>query len=210
MWEQGNSPHGFDDLYQEYVNRAAGMDGGGGGGGGGAKREGGGPGGLIMASIAAGERQLMPMPPELTSRMWADQQENARQANNPNNWTHLDGTRVQKEEYATGIYRKGKDLVSDGPNRGSHVNGTPTSEVFRKGYEGGGVRAGGTHIHVTGNGRHLLWDRDQAIRYRFISGTGHISAPTKLEIFRPYTSGEGGQYYHTNDGIHVIPGRLPW
>jgi RHS repeat-associated protein len=34
MWEQGNSPYGFSELYTAYVNQAAGNDGGGGGSGG--------------------------------------------------------------------------------------------------------------------------------------------------------------------------------
>jgi RHS repeat-associated protein len=41
MWEQGNSPYGFNDLYQKYVD--AGASGGGGGGGG----------GLTMATVKA-------------------------------------------------------------------------------------------------------------------------------------------------------------
>src|SRR5882724_4396615 len=130
---------------------------------------------------------------------------NAEQAKNKNNWTHMGGTKYRPEEYATGGYRKGKDLVTDGPNRGYHVGDTPMSDVFRKEYKGGGTRAFGTHIHVSGNGRHLLKDTDQAIRYRFISGTGHVSDPTRLEIFRPYKSGDGGQYYHMDDGVNVIP-----
>jgi RHS repeat-associated protein len=204
IWEMArymDSSNMTQGLFQEQMLRRfpAGMDGDDGGGGSGKSKS--------VSSENEGEKKLMPLPADLLARMYATHLQNVEEANDKSNWTSIPGTnkRVQ-EEYATGIYRKGNALVQDGPNKGWHEGIKPMSETFRKEWRGGGTRAAGTHVHVTGNGRHLPFDQAQAIKYRYISGTGSASAPGRLDIFVPYQSGRGGQYFHTEDGVHKYPG----
>jgi len=198
MYWTGNSPLSFNEIFLAHQDSPAGMNGGNEAGGGGKR----------VASDHEGPKAgLMPLPPDLLHRMYATHLQNVKEASDPRNWTPIPGTiKTQKEEYATGIYRKGNGLVQDGPNRGWHNGVVPESETFRKGYTGGGTRAAGTHVHVTGNGMHLYKDQEQAIRYHYISGTGSIYAPGRLDIFRPFETGQGGQYFHTDDGEHLFSG----
>jgi RHS repeat-associated protein len=168
-------------------------------------------GGVTMAQVSVSKRdegpKLMPLSADLLARMYATHEQNVKEANDPANLTTFPGkNKTQKEEYATGIYSKGKGLVQDGPNRGWHDGVEPQSAPFRKEYTGGGTRAAGTHVHVTGNGMHLYKDQMQAERYHYISGTGSIYAPRRLDIFRPFEKGPGGRYFHSDDGVHSYPG----
>jgi hypothetical protein len=196
MWLHGNSPYSFNKLMEMHTDQPAGN--------------------ISMGLVSKDEGAkggkpknggLMPLPPELLGRMYETHQQNVEKANDKGNWTPIPGTiKSIQEEYATGIYRKGNGLVQDGPNKGWHEGIKPKSEAFRQEYSGGGTRAAATHVHVTGNGRHLPFDREQAITHHYISGTGSASAPGRLDIFVPLRSGRGGQYFHTDDGVHLDPG----
>jgi uncharacterized protein RhaS with RHS repeats len=196
MWLHGNSPYSFNKLMEMHTDQPAGN--------------------ISMGLVSKDEGAkggkpknggLMPLPPELLGRMYETHQQNVEKANDKGNWTPIPGTiKSIQEEYATGIYRKGNGLVQDGPNKGWHEGIKPKSEAFRQEYSGGGTRAAATHVHVTGNGRHLPFDREQAITHHYISGTGSASAPGRLDIFVPLQSGRGGQYFHTDDGVHLDPG----
>jgi RHS repeat-associated protein len=171
------------------------------------------PAGLIMARVETNEAEkgrLMPLPPDLLTRMYATQQENAEQASDKANWTPIQGTsKRQQEEYSTTIYRRGGGLEQIGPKKGYHVNGQPYSDIYGRELKGGGIREAGTHIHVTGNRRHHGVDVDRARENRFISGVGHVSTPNILNIYVPPRSGQGpGAFYHTNDGVKLYPGEF--
>jgi RHS repeat-associated protein len=165
-------------------------------------------GGLSMMTVAKSNNGggLMPLPPDVVARMYAAQQKNAEEANNKDNWTPIQGTsKRQQEEYSTTIYRRGSSLTQIGPKKGHHVNGQPYSDIYGRNWEGGS-RVAGTHIHVTGNGRHYGVDVDRARENRYISGVGNAAAPKLLNIYVPPRSGDGpGAFFHTFDGVKLYP-----
>ena len=151
--------------------------------------------------------KLLPLPRDLLARMYATNEKNAEQASDRANWTPIPGTNKSvQEESSTTIYRRNGGLVQIGPKVGYHNNG-PRSYLFGRALKGGGTRVAGTHIHVTGNGRHFGVDIDRARENHYISGVGHVSTPHILNIYIPPSSGRGpGAFYHTNDGVRLLPG----
>jgi RHS repeat-associated protein len=144
---------------------------------------------------------LMPLPPPLLRKMYAAHLQNVEEATNPAHWDTFPGTtKIRKNEYATAVYQRKNGFELSKPEKGYWSNG-PKSAV-----PGGVGRIAGVHVHVTGDGRHLIWDRDQAINNHYISGVGSIFAPRRLDIFVPSQSKGPGAYFHTDDGESLIPG----
>ena len=153
-----------------------------------------------------GSKALMPLSSDLLGRMYATHLENVREADDPSNKMTDTMGKVEREEYATTIYRTKTGLDQWGPTRGYHENGVPTSDIHGA-IHGRGIRVAATHVHISGNGRHLTWDRNAAERNHYISGVGSVFAPQRLDIYVPSQSGRSpGAYFHSDDGEHVYPG----
>ncbi|MFZ1219471.1 MAG: hypothetical protein WAO00_09265, partial [Chthoniobacterales bacterium] len=203
MWDFAcgmDSGNSFQGSLGDFNNRLYHHDGPGGGSGG---DGGGAPIGGAAGKGAGSGGGIVPPSPQLVGKMYAAHQQNVEEAKKLKNWDHLSGNTYRKNEFATAVYQTGTGLTLSKPQKGYWQDGVPKSEV-----PGGVGRVAGVHVHVTGNGRHLLWDRDMATQNNYISGTGSIFAPGRLEIFVPsQIQGVPGAYFHTDDGVRLVPGR---
>ena len=160
---------------------------------------------LTMAPVArddgAGQRGgIVPPSPQLVRSMYSAHEQNVREAKKRENWDYIQGKGYRKNEMATAIDKNG---TLSKAQKGYWQDGVPKSEI-----PGVAGRIAGVHIHVTGDGRHLPWDRDMATQKHYVSGTGLLYAPGRLEIFVPsQIKGAPGAYFVTDDGIHLVPGR---